>query len=84
MAEINFQNGMSEKRMGEIALMLVKHRLMKSALPAPNDFRREIGNVAKEIGVDQTDLLMLYEVLLPEIIGKMLGYERVSMTTGGR
>jgi len=72
---------LTKERMGEIALKLVEQRLMKSSMPAPADFRRELGNAAKEIDVDLEDLISFYEAFLPKVLGKMLGRKSVSLVT---
>ena len=72
---------MDEKRKGEIALKILETMLMKRQIPAPNDFMRELGNVAKEIGEDTETLKQFYEALLPKMLGRMLGRKSVSMTS---
>ena len=72
---------MDEKRRGEIAIKLVEAMMMKRQMPAPNDFMRELGNVAKEIGEDTETLKQFYETLLPKMIGRMLGRKSVSLKT---
>lgn len=43
---------MSEERMGEIALMYVRRKIRNDSMPMnPEKLRREIGNVAKDIGI---------------------------------
>ncbi len=73
--------GMSKERQGEIALALIEHRLKKQPMPAPADFRRELGNLSKDIGVSADDLVMFYETILPKLLGTMLGRSKVSLTT---
>lgn len=72
---------MSESRKRDIALRMVEHVMLRRQLPAPNDFMREIGNTAKDIGVDIETLKKFYEALLPKIIGRMLGRKNVSVTS---
>lgn len=71
---------MDEKRQGEIALKLVKQRLMKGGLPG-DGFQRELGNIAKEIDVPIGELRDFYEALLPMLIGSLLGRKKVSLRT---
>ena len=72
---------LSKERLGEIALKLVKAHAMKRELPAPEDFRRDVGSAAKEIGEDTDTLIVFVEAIMPELIGKMLGRKSVSLKT---
>lgn len=72
---------MSPERQGEIALKLVKRYLMEREMSAPNDFRREIGSVAKEVDESTDTMVAFYEAILPELLGKMLGHKNVFLTT---
>ena len=72
---------MNEQRQGQIALKLVERQMMKSQMPAPNDFMRELGNVAKDIGEDVETMREFYETMLPKMIGRMLKRSSVSLTT---
>jgi hypothetical protein len=74
------ENSVDEKRRGEIALKLIAAQLMKKSMPAPNDFGRDLGNAAAEIGEPLQDLRDFYQSLLPRMIGKMLGCSEVSVT----
>lgn len=71
---------MNEKRQGEIALKIVKHKLFKNGLPG-DGFQRDLGNAAKEIGISVEELRQFYETILPEILGRLLGRKSVSLTT---
>ena len=71
---------MDEKRLGEIALKIVKQQLRKVGLRGEN-FNREMGNAAKDIGIPKDELRSFYESLLPEILGEMLGRKSVSLIT---
>ncbi len=72
---------MDSKRKGEIAHKLIVHRMMKSSLTAPNDFRREMGNQAKEIDIELDELMEFFMDIFPQLIGKMVGADNVSLTT---
>jgi hypothetical protein len=72
---------LSGERMGEIALKMVKRQAMDREFPSPNDFRREIGNYAKDIDETTETLVDFFEAILPDILGKMLGRKSVSITT---
>ena len=71
---------MDEKRLGEIALLMVKQQLRKVGLRGEN-FNREMGNAAKDIGIPIEELRGFYETLLPEILGEMLGRKSVTLIT---
>ena len=75
---------MDHARRNEIAYLLLVHQMMKKALPAPNDFRREMGNQAKEIGVELEELMQFFLGIFPKLIGRMVGAENVSLTTNRR
>ena len=72
---------MDKQRQGEIALKLIELKMMKSPMPAPNDFMRELGNVAKDIGEDVETMREFYEAMLPKMIGRMLKCSSVSLKT---
>jgi hypothetical protein len=71
---------MNVTRQQEIALKLVEAMLIKKGITNITDFRREAGNIAKEIGIELPELIKFYEAMLPKVIGRMLGYGTVSLT----
>lgn len=71
---------MNERRQGEIALLLVKHRIIKKGLPG-DGFQRDLGNVAKDMGIDVEELRQFYESLLPEMLSHLLGRKSVTLET---
>ena len=72
---------LSKERAGEIAIKLIERAAMDREFPAPNDVRREIGNIAKDIDESTEDLTRFFEMLLPKILGRALGRKYVSITT---
>jgi hypothetical protein len=74
------EKDMDEKRQGEIALKVVKQKLFKSGLPGDGS-QRELGNIAKELGIELEELKQFYEAILPEFLGRILGRKKVSLTT---
>lgn len=72
---------LSKERAGEIALKLIERAAMDREVPAPNDVRREIGNIAKDIDESTEDLTKFLELLLPKILGRALGRKSVTITT---
>jgi len=75
---------LSEERMGEIALALIKLRLQKEGIRLSNSTRREIGQAAKDTGISREDLEQFQIQLLPEFIGNALGFKHVDLTTSER
>ena len=71
---------LSEKRAGEIALKMLEHRAVKTGLPDPQSFKRELGNISKEIGVPIEELVELSQMMVSTIISKMFGAAHVSIT----
>lgn len=47
---------LSAQRKGEIALLILKAKLRKDGLRLGNDFRRELFQTAKELGIDPQEL----------------------------
>jgi hypothetical protein len=82
--ECTLMSQMDEAEQGRIALKMIKQNLKETSFPAPKDFRRELGNVAKKIDEAPETLLQFYIELLPEILGTMLGCSRVGITTSGK
>lgn len=72
---------MNEQHQGQIALKLVERQMMKNQMLAPNDFMRELGNIAKDIGEDVETMREFYEAMLPKMIGRMLKRSNVSIKT---
>ncbi|OGI69964.1 hypothetical protein A3A09_02380 [Candidatus Nomurabacteria bacterium RIFCSPLOWO2_01_FULL_42_20] len=62
MAEKAAHKVLSKERQGEIALLLLKRQLRKTQISAPADLKRDLGNIAKEIGIP---MLELRDFLLP-------------------
>lgn len=71
---------MTEERQGEIAVKLLKLRMKKNGIPP--GLAREMGNVAKELDIKKDELQSFYEAIIPEVLGDILGRQRVSLTTG--
>ena len=67
---------LSEKRQGEIALAILKVKFRKKpTLPNPEEMKRNIGNVSKEVGISQKELaefsILLVKELTEEYISEM-------------
>ncbi|HVV39254.1 MAG TPA: hypothetical protein VHD31_02915 [Candidatus Paceibacterota bacterium] len=75
---------MDDKRKGEIALKLVEYRFLSTPMPTPNNFNRELGNIAKDAGVDLNELRDFYADILPKLVGKMFNKNSVSITMSDR
>ena len=59
---------MDESRRGQIAIMVVKSILREKGVQLTPNFRREIGNRAKEIGISTDELLEFVEPLVRELV----------------
>ncbi|PIP23820.1 MAG: hypothetical protein COX36_01265 [Candidatus Nealsonbacteria bacterium CG23_combo_of_CG06-09_8_20_14_all_38_19] len=58
---------MDPKRQGEIALMLVKYFMRKRGITLSQDKMRDLGNVAKAIGVSVEELRQFAKPLAQEL-----------------
>ena len=63
---------MNEARKGEIALAILKDRLMEEGIRKldSSTIKRSIGNVSKRTGISQEELLQFGETLLIDVIKK--------------
>ncbi len=59
---------MDESRRGQIAILVVKSILREKGVQLTPNFRREIGNRAKEIGLSTDELLEFVEPLVRELV----------------
>lgn len=58
---------LTEQRMGEIALLILKMKLRADGIRIGKNTRREIGNTAKELGIPFEEALEFTEVLTKEL-----------------
>jgi len=72
---------MTEDRRKEIALKIVEQLATEKGIPGGDQLRRDLGNMAKNIGVQTEELMGFYESLLPKVIGRIFGYQQVGLTT---
>jgi len=61
---------LSKVRQGEIALAIVKFHLTKKGVYISPDNSRELGNIAKAIGVSNEELIQFAKPLIQEILDK--------------
>lgn len=59
---------LSERRKGEIALLLLKHRLRDDGIRLTPNFRREVGNDAKAIEVEIDEAMEFAEEIVRELV----------------
>ena len=59
---------MDEKRRGEIAVMCVRQKFMENGIRLSSNFRREIGNTAKQIGISTEEAMEFVEGFVRELI----------------
>jgi len=59
---------MDEKRKGELAILILKHKLRQKGLRLTPNLKREIGNEAKSIGVDVGEAVEFVEIIIRELV----------------
>ena len=64
---------MDEKRKGEIAIVLLKYRMGREGIRLNPDFKRDLGNVAKETGIPQNELKEFGRILVEELLEETFG-----------
>lgn len=64
---------MDEKRKGEIALALLKHQMGREGIRLTRDFKRELGNVAKETGIPPDELKEFVKIFIEELLKETFG-----------
>lgn len=62
---------MDEKRMQEIALAVMRLEIRRRDIRLNANFRRELGNVAKEVGIPLEELTSFFETLVREAVDEM-------------
>ena len=64
---------MDEKRMGEIALRLVKDYIAHEGIQFTSDTKRNLGNQAKRTGVSLDELKEFGKILIEELTEETFG-----------
>lgn len=64
--EAESKQEMSKERQGEIALKILRRQLRKNGVKLNNDSVRELGNIAKELGIQLSDLKEFARIILEE------------------
>ena len=59
---------MDDIRKGQIALLLIKHQLREKGVRLTPNFRREVGNEAKDIGVPIGEAMEFVELIVRELV----------------
>ena len=59
---------MDDQRRGEIAIMIVKNMLREKGIRLTPNYRRELGNEAKVIGVSAHELAEFVEPIVRELV----------------
>lgn len=59
---------MDTKRKGEIALLFLKYKLQRDKIQLGKNTRREICNIAKEIGVDADEAVEFIGTITHELV----------------
>lgn len=74
---------MSEDRRKEIALMLAEQMVMDRGIPGGATLKQDLGNMAKKLdGVTTDELVELYSSFVPKMLGRVFGYQNVSLNMG--
>ena len=74
---------LTDERRGEIALALVKHKLRQSGVKISPDYKREVCQWAKDIGIPEDEALVFYEELVRSLVDDAFasgGSSRVRVT----
>ncbi len=58
---------MDPKRQGEIALMFLKHKLREEGVRLTPNFKRQIGNTAKAVGITTEEATNFVEIIVREL-----------------
>ncbi|MCX6743393.1 MAG: hypothetical protein NT116_04120 [Candidatus Parcubacteria bacterium] len=72
MAEEKRVEGLSKERQGEIAMACLKYLLRKRGFTLNSQIKRELGNSAKELGIDPEELKAFLKPLVQEILDEAL------------
>ncbi len=64
---------MDEKRMGEIALAIVKNDLSRKGIRLNPDLMRDVGNTAQATNIPRDDLRQFYKIIYKELFEKAFG-----------
>lgn len=64
---------LSEQRIGEIALMYIKMKVRNDMVPmSPERLRKEIGNAAKEMGIEYQEAVQVANIILRDAFSNVL------------
>ncbi len=64
---------MDEKRMGEIALAVLRDRVRREPIHLGPNYKRELGNAAKRLGISVDELKLFARTLIGEAVEETLG-----------
>jgi len=62
---------LTEERMGQIALLFLKERLQREGIRISQNTKREIGSIAKIIGIDPDEAMAFVETITREMIDEI-------------
>ncbi len=63
---------LTKERQGEIAMACIRHILRRNGLKLDTQSNRELGNLAKEIGIGVDELKAFIKPLVQEVIDEIL------------
>ena len=67
---------MDNVRKGQIALRFVKHQLREKGVRLTPNFRREVGNEAKAIGISIEEAMEFVELIVRELVEETFAKKR--------
>jgi predicted transcriptional regulator len=57
-------------RQGELALMYLKLQISEKPISAPNEIKRDLGNIAKKLGIELSEMLEFAKPLYEEALAE--------------
>ncbi len=66
---------MDDKRKGEIALAVVKYRLIQTGIHL-NSIKRDLGNISQSMGISSDELMEFAEFVTRELVDETFGEKK--------
>jgi len=67
---------MDQTRRNEIAFQILKHKLRQEGVRLTPNFKREVGNAAKAIGIPLAEALEFSEFMIRELVDEMFAKKK--------
>ena len=74
---------MTKERMGEIALLFLKQKLREEGIRLTPNFKRQVGNTAKSIGIETAEALVFAEIIVRELVEETFADAEKELPTEG-